>query len=76
MSVALVNCTLVDGSGAEPLENAVIVVDGDRIIACGAASDVVPGAPERTIDLHGMTAFPGLVNLHVHYGLVLPGAPR
>ncbi|HEY1298609.1 MAG TPA: amidohydrolase family protein [Chloroflexota bacterium] len=26
------------------------------------------------IDLHGMAAFPGLINLHVHYGLVLPGA--
>ncbi len=71
---ALVNCTLIDGTGAEPLENAALVVDGDRIIACGPAASVLPAAPERRIDLQAMTALPGLINLHVHYGLVLPGA--
>jgi imidazolonepropionase-like amidohydrolase len=70
------NCTLVDGTGAEPLEDAAIVVEGDRVLACGPAASVLPSAPERRIDLQGMTAFPGLINLHVHYGLVLPGAQQ
>lgn len=74
MITALVNCTLIDGSGTEPLEDAAIVVEGDRIVACGAAADVLPAAPARRIDLQGMAALPGLINLHVHYGLVLPGA--
>jgi imidazolonepropionase-like amidohydrolase len=73
---ALVNCTLVDGTGAEPLEGAAIVVEGERIVACGPAASVLPASPDRTLDLQGMTAFPGLVNLHVHYGLVLPGAQQ
>ena len=71
--LALVNCTLIDGTGAEPVENGAIVVEDERIVACGPAS-VVPRSPERVIDLQGMAALPGLVNLHVHYGLVLPGA--
>jgi imidazolonepropionase-like amidohydrolase len=74
LPTALVNCTLIEGTGSEPIENAAIVVDGDRIITCGPSARVVPAAPERTIDLEGMTVFPGLINLHVHYGLVLPGA--
>jgi imidazolonepropionase-like amidohydrolase len=73
---ALVNCTLVDGTGAEPLEGAAIVVEGERIVACGSAADVLPASPDRRIDLQGMAAFPGLINLHVHYGLVLPGAQQ
>jgi imidazolonepropionase-like amidohydrolase len=74
MTIALVNCVVLDGTGAEPLEDAAIIVDGERIVAVGPSAAVVPNSPERVIDLHGMTALPGLINLHVHYGLVLPGA--
>ena len=35
MSVALVHCVVVGGTGAEPVEHAAIVVDDDRI-ACDA----------------------------------------
>jgi imidazolonepropionase-like amidohydrolase len=73
MRVALVNCVLIDGTGAEPLEDASIVVEDERIVAVGAASSVATAA-DRVIDLHGMAALPGLINLHVHFGLVLPGA--
>ncbi|HEY1298608.1 MAG TPA: hypothetical protein VGJ60_36470 [Chloroflexota bacterium] len=37
MSVALVNCVLVDGTGAEPVEDGAIVVEDQRIVACGSA---------------------------------------
>ena len=76
MSVGLVNCILVDGTGAEPMDDAAIVVEGQRIVACGPRRSVLPASPERLIDLQGMAACPGLINLHVHYGLVLPGALR
>jgi imidazolonepropionase-like amidohydrolase len=74
VSIALVNCVVLDGTGQAPLENAAIVVEGQRIVAVGPSASVVPKSPERVIDLQGMTALPGLINLHVHYGLVLPGA--
>jgi imidazolonepropionase-like amidohydrolase len=65
---------VLDGTGSEPLEDAAIIVDRERIVAVGPSASVVPKSTERVIDLRGMTAFPGLINLHVHYGLVLPGA--
>jgi imidazolonepropionase-like amidohydrolase len=74
VSVAVVNCVLIDGTGAQPVDNAAIVIEGDRIVACGPTGSIMPRSPERVIDLQGMAAFPGLINLHVHYGLVLPGA--
>ncbi|HEY1293380.1 MAG TPA: amidohydrolase family protein [Chloroflexota bacterium] len=74
MSIVLRNCVLIDGTGAEPVEGAAIVVEGDRILACGPSGVVEPRSPERVIDLQGMAVLPGLINLHVHYGLVLPGA--
>jgi hypothetical protein len=47
---------LVDGTGRPPLENARIVIDGDRIVAAGAADVVAaPGGAER-IDLSGIAA--------------------
>jgi imidazolonepropionase-like amidohydrolase len=76
VSVTLTNCLLIDGSGAEPIENGAIVLEGERIVARGPANQVVPKDSERVIDLQGMAALPGLINLHTHYGLVLPGAQQ
>jgi imidazolonepropionase-like amidohydrolase len=57
---------VVDGTGAAPIEAGRIVVDGDRIVAVGAADSVsVPPGAER-IDLAGHTITPGLVDLHFH----------
>lgn len=74
MTVVLTNCLLIDGTGPEPVADAAIVIDGDSIVASGPSASVMPRSPERIVDLHGMAALPGLINLHVHYGLVLPGA--
>ncbi|HEV2643921.1 MAG TPA: amidohydrolase family protein, partial [Candidatus Elarobacter sp.] len=43
-----------------------VLVEGDRIVAAGAASGI--GAPDgaRTIDLPGATLLPGLIDLHTH----------
>jgi len=59
--------TLVDGTGADPVENAVIVVRGDRIEAVGPAGEIE--IPEADVDetLEGMWIIPGLVDAHVHF---------
>jgi imidazolonepropionase-like amidohydrolase len=59
--------TLVDGTGADPIDDAVIVVRADRIEAVGRAGDI--DLPEAAIDeqLDGMWIIPGLVDAHVHF---------
>lgn len=56
--------TLIDGSGAAPVRNAVILVQGDRITAVGANVQIPTGA--TVIDLSGATVLPGFVDAHVH----------
>ena len=57
---------LVDGTGAAPVQNAVVVVTGDRIVAAGPASSVQVPAGARTIDLGDATLLPGFIDMHVH----------
>src|SRR6266852_4864621 len=56
--------TLIDGTGAAPVKNAVILVQGDRITAVGAGVAVPNGA--TVIDLSGATVLPGFIDAHVH----------
>ncbi|HKX57383.1 MAG TPA: amidohydrolase family protein, partial [Xanthomonadales bacterium] len=65
-SLAIMNGTVIDGTGNAPLKNAVIVIDGDRIAAVGAAGkvEVPPGAD--VIDAKGKFLIPGLMDANVH----------
>jgi len=56
--------TLIDGTGAAPVKNAVIVIQGDRITAVGTNVQVPAGA--TVIDLSGATVLPGFIDAHVH----------
>jgi imidazolonepropionase-like amidohydrolase len=73
---SLTHCLLIDGTGAEPVEDATIVIEDERIVEIGSAAAVRPGAADRTLDMRGQAVLPGLINLHVHYGLALPGAQQ
>ncbi len=65
MSVfAITGGSLWDGTGAAPVPNATVVVDGNKIVAAGAGVTVPVGA-ER-IDAAGKTVMPGLIDMHVH----------
>jgi imidazolonepropionase-like amidohydrolase len=59
---------LIDGTGARALNNAAVLVQGDRIVEVGPAGSVnVPatGQVER-LDLADCTLIPGLVDSHFH----------
>src|SRR4051812_15672478 len=58
--------TLIDGSGAEPLADSAILINGELIEWVGPAAAVVtpPGAVE--IDITGKTIMPGLIDCHDH----------
>jgi imidazolonepropionase-like amidohydrolase len=55
---------LIDGTGAAPQRNAVILIRGERIEAVGADVAVPPGAP--VIDLSRHTVLPGFIDAHTH----------
>lgn len=48
------------------LSDAVIVVDGNTILALGGPELLERYASDRVVDAKGMAAFPGLVNTHTH----------
>ena len=72
-TTAVVGGTVVDLDGNAPIQNAVILVEGERIAAIGKAADVKIPDDAEIIDAKGAWLIPGLMNMHVHLGLVLPG---
>jgi imidazolonepropionase-like amidohydrolase len=62
--------TLIDGSGADPLPDAALVIQDNRIVAVGPRAEVSlpPGA--QIIDLPHATILPGFINTHVHNAYV------
>jgi imidazolonepropionase-like amidohydrolase len=64
--VVLKASRMIDPGREEPIEDAVVVVRGDRVEASGPASSVTIPAGARAIDLSGYTILPGLMDCHVH----------
>ena len=56
--------TLLDGTGAAPVKNAVILIQGERITAVGSNVPIPRGA--AVVDLSGYTVLPGFIDAHVH----------
>lgn len=65
---AFVGATIIDGTGAAPLSNGVVVISDGRIRAIGAQDDVEIPAGADVIDVSGRTIIPGLINAHGHVG--------
>ena len=65
---ALTNGVLIDGTGADPLANAVILVrEGTIEAVCTEAGVEVPDEA-AVIDVQGTYILPGFMNTHVHSG--------
>ena len=58
--------TLIDGTGRNPVPDAVVVVEGDRIRSVGTKGQVSYPAGARVIRLEGRTILPGLIDGHLH----------
>ena len=64
MGLVLRGATLIDGTGRDPLERAVVATEGNRIVAVGDAD-----ARGDVLELDGLTLLPGLIDAHTHLGL-------
>jgi imidazolonepropionase-like amidohydrolase len=69
-TLAIVGGRVIDGYGGPPLENGVVLVAGERIVAVGRAGEVTVPAGTTVIDANGHTVLPGLIDMHVHLQLV------
>jgi imidazolonepropionase-like amidohydrolase len=65
-NLAIVGGRLLDGWGAAPLEDSVILIRENRIVALGKRGEVAVPSHCRVIDASGMTVMPGLIDMHVH----------
>ena len=67
----VVGGSLIDGTGADPIENTIIVIENERIKEIGQKTEVSIPPDAITIDAAGKTIIPGLVEAHVHlWGVV------
>lgn len=77
-SVALVGAKLVTMNSADGgiIEDGVVLVRGDRIVAVGPRSSVAIPAGTPTVDMTGKTITPGFIDAHAHgpcgEGLLVP----
>lgn len=71
---AIVGASVVDLESGRSIRDAVLLIDGERIKAVGPAGSVSVPAGADVIHADGKWLLPGLMNMHVHLGLKLPGA--
>ena len=63
--VQVIHCgAIIDGTGADPIRNATIVIDGELITAVDPTGAIPAGAD--VIDASGLTVMPGMIDCHVH----------
>ena len=71
--VALTHVEVIDGTGAAPMADQTIVLDGGRIVSVGASGTARIPAGAKVLDLAGHTIYPGLIGMHEHLFYVEPG---
>ncbi len=70
---ALVGGNIVHVANGEIASDAVLLVEDDRILAMGSRASLAIPEDATRIDMTGRWLIPGLMNMHVHPGLILPG---
>lgn len=65
--LALVGATLVDGTGAAPMTDTTVLLEGRRIRAIGPSSQIAIPPDAARVDVRGKTILPGLWDMHAHF---------
>lgn len=69
--VALIGGTLIDGTGAAPVQNTTVLIEGDKIKAVGPMNKVKIPEGAKKINVSGKWILPGFIDVHMH--LTYPG---
>jgi imidazolonepropionase-like amidohydrolase len=72
--LALVGGMLLTGYEVPPIHHAAVVIEGNKIVAAGPASEVKVPADATVVDTSGRTMLPGLIEAHGHLVVLGHGA--
>ncbi len=64
--LALVGGMLLTGYEVPPIHHAAVLIEGDKIVQAGPASEVKVPADATVVDTSGRTMLPGLIEAHGH----------
>lgn len=65
-TMVITNGIVIDGTGADPIPDGLVALQGNRILAVGKSTDFkIPDGTE-IIDAGGGTILPGIINAHSH----------
>ena len=67
---------LIVGNESSPIENAILLVNGARIVQAGRAADVSVPAGATRVSLAGKTVMPMIIDTHVHLTPTREGLTR
>lgn len=67
-TLALVGGRVITMEGDQVLEDGVVIVRGERLVAVGSRAEVPVPDGADVLDLSGRTLIPGLVDVHAHMG--------
>jgi imidazolonepropionase-like amidohydrolase len=68
--LALVGGMLLDGYEAPPIHHAAVLIEGNKIVQVGPASEVRIPADATIIDTSGRTMMPGMIETHAHLAIL------
>src|SRR5262249_48597420 len=64
--IAIVGAKLIDGRGGAPVNDSVVVVRDDRIMAAGGRHSTAVPKNAEVIDANGLALLPGFIDSHFH----------
>lgn len=67
-TITLIRGTLIDGTGAPPLLDAVLIIEGEYIKEVGSLEKISMPDGAKVMAVKGSTILPGFINTHIHKG--------
>jgi len=64
--IAIQSGRLIDGTGAKPLEDIVVLIEEGEILQVGQQGEIEIPPEAEVVDASGKTVMPGLIDAHVH----------
>ena len=64
---AIMGGRLIDGTGKPAIENSVVILRGEKIVAAGPAGSIPVPKGAEFVDAQGKSVLPGLWEMHAHF---------